>query len=154
MQIRLSKNYTRTEEQRLSSIEDGKLTESSLQIKLYKKERMFYTLFLSPKVSKSFFPERMMHYGNLKQKFIYFFCRYSVFWFLICPNCKACQSLIGLQIQIPCRPLTNNVKADKFVNDNKYFYIIMERTLGKMLNIFHSCCDGHTLSTERERNFT
>lgn len=29
----------------------------------------------------------------------------------------------------------------------------MERTLGKMLSICYSCCDGQTLTTELERNF-
>lgn len=31
--------------------------------------------------------------------------------------------------------------------------MMMERTLGKMLNIYYSCYDGHTLTTKIERNF-
>lgn len=67
MQIRLSKNYTRTEEQRLCSKEEGKLTESSLKIKLYKEKKRENALYpFSESKDKSLFLQRVMLYGKMK----------------------------------------------------------------------------------------
>lgn len=68
MQIRLSRNYTRTEEQRLSSTEEEKLTESALYIKLSiekKRENAPYSSSESKDMSL-LFQRVMMPYGNIK----------------------------------------------------------------------------------------
>lgn len=68
MQIRLSRNYTRTEEQRLSSTEEEKLTESALYIKLSiekKTENAPYSSSESKDMSL-LFQRVMMPYGNIK----------------------------------------------------------------------------------------